>query len=98
MATSFGFNKPCKSYCVFLTIDHSKAFLKNVHGLLDYGRFGTSHDFPQLDTSAKAGCTFCGILRVSRQSHCSADGEKPFEGNVQMYKAKVTSMGEMEGE
>ena len=101
MTTSIGFNRPCK-YCIIFTVDHSKAFLETPNNLsLNYERFDTFPDFPQLDSSAKAGCDFCGLLRISCQSHCSreqpfagsASGRSIFEGNVQIYNALITSVG-----
>jgi hypothetical protein len=103
MATSVVINNPCK-YCLILTVDHSEAFLKSAHDLsLDYERLDTFPDFPQLDASTKGGWAFCGLLRVSCQSHCSddqpfsADSKKPLEGIVKIYGAKITSVGSERG-
>jgi hypothetical protein len=101
MATSFCFNNPC-NYCLILTVDHSEAFLKTGGDLsIDYERLDTFPDFPQLKASTKDGCGFCGLLRASCQSYCSyggpfatsTDGKKPFESIVQIYRAKITSVG-----
>jgi hypothetical protein len=101
MAASIGINNPCQ-YCLIFTVDHSEAFLQSAHDLsLDYERSDILPDFPQLDASAKGGCAFCGLLRVSCQSYCaqpfSADGKTPYEGIVQIYGAKITSVGSERG-
>jgi hypothetical protein len=105
MAASICFNNLCK-YCLILTVDHSEAFLKTAGDLsIDYERFDTFPDFPQLNASTKDGCAFCGLLRASCRSHCSyedpfassSDGKKSFEINVQIYRAKITAVGSGRG-
>ncbi|PQE10517.1 heterokaryon incompatibility protein [Rutstroemia sp. NJR-2017a BVV2] len=105
MAASICFNNACK-YCLVLTVDHSEAFLKTAGDLsIDYERFDTFPDFPQLNASSKDGCAFCGLLRASCRSHCSyedpfassSDGKKSFEINVQIYRAKITAVGRGRG-